>query len=197
MSQTKGEELYSKIEELFEKYLQEDSVEKIFALYHIIKYPYNAGWHVTWKFGSIKPLTQVIEDFKNAGISVEKLPYEVRSFIESLLNTRALSLITKDALELCKNADKRVKKTLSILSLILERNGSIPDIEVMLLRTIYVTLTGDLIDDNSWRNHVIRMLGRMHLIDPATSGKIIWYPWAPYVLEAVKEHVPKIEISFE
>ena len=178
--------IYARVEELFDRYLSEGSVEKLFALYYALSCAEStAREKFSWKFGSIRPLTQVIEELR--GIGVQGYSYELGRLVGDLMSTKAARLIMEDAMELCRGVDEAVKKALAILALILERNGSLPQyLGVDALRLLYVTLIGEAIDEDYWVNHVVRALCRMHLIDHIFDRSISWTPWATSVLKELE-----------
>ena len=189
---------YARVEELFERYLSEGSVEKIFALYYALSRGGNdAREAFQWKFGSVRPLVQVLEDLR--GVGIEGYWWGSGQFVADLMSTRAMNLIVEDSLKLCKDIDETIKKVLAMLLLISERNGSLPgDIKVGTLRMIYTALSGELVDEGYWVDRVIRMLSRMHLIDSISrSEEVNWTSWASSLLKALKGRIPEVKVEFE
>ena len=183
------------IEDLLEKYLKEESIEKLLSLYYIILQGHDTARRlIIMKFGSVKPYLQVSEDLSKAGVT--EVPGEAKHLLsarESELN----QLLIKDARALVEKFDVLTQRIVALALLILENKRALPG-KVEELFDIYEFLTGEHIPQEA-RKECIRALLRVHLvrIRGDYSTYLEWDPLASYILKALKGVIPNIIVEFK
>ncbi len=195
----------ARIEELFVKYLREESVERILALYYAYAHseygcPGKAPQLLWLKFGSTTPLEDVNRDL--ASINIRVTPdTRIATFLVSLIRAHAINLLVRDASRALNSAEYRARKVMSILLLIHERLGKafmeriVRDIREFY--ELYVLFTGEALGAEYWKDVVVRALARAHIVDEADEFRVCWTPWWNDVLKGLEERLPRVKIEFE
>jgi hypothetical protein len=178
------------IDELIDKYLNEDSVEKAVSLYYIVEHGFDAACrYILLKFGSLKLCIEVIEDLKRAGVS--SIPGDAKRLVDAKRLILRQYLI-KDALNVIDKLDPLIKNIIAIILLMFENVRDLSQNIEEIFR-IYQFLTGEILP-KAVKEELYRYLYRLHILDPYFNQ---FSPDAPYILKALKDKVPRIVIEFK
>jgi len=180
------------IEDLFEKYLKEESAEKLLSLYYIVFDGYDtARKTIIEKFGSVKLYLQVSEDLSKAGIV--EIPEEAKRLL-SAREGELYQLLTKDARTVAERFDPFTQGIVALTLLKFRNTHELPrDVEELFY--IYMLLTGEHVPEKV-REVCLKNLFRAHLLKSYSSYRLEWSPPALYILKALEDIVPHIRIEF-
>lgn len=184
-------EVLKAIEDLLEKYIKEESIEKLLCLYYIVFEGHDTARRIiVTKFGSLKPYLQVSEDLSKAGVTT--IPGETKQLL-SARESELIQLLIKDARTVAEKFDVLARRIVALALLIFENKHELPR-RVEELFDMYEFLTGVHIP-RKVREEYAKILFRVHLIKDTYYSE--WSSLAPYILRALKDKVPNITIEFK
>jgi len=181
------------IEELFEKYAKEGSLEKLLVLYKIVQDGLDAARIDTIaRLGTVKPFLEVYEDLVAGKIS--SIPIEAKELLKAR-EAELIPLLVRDASSRTEKLDPLTQRLVALLVLMLENKHRLPSL-VEDLYDLYEVLTGEHIPEEA-RRECSRNLHELHLVDTLYFDIYKWSPHAPYILRALKNKVPKVLVEFK
>jgi len=181
------------IEELFEKYAQEGSLEKLLVLYKIVQDGLDAARIDTIaRLGTVKPFFEVYEDLVAGKIS--SIPIDARELLKTK-EEELIQLLVKDARSRIEKLDPLMQRLVALLVLMLENKHSLLS-PVEHLYDLYEVLTGEHIPEEV-RRECSRNLHKLHLVEILYYNNYTWSPHAPYILRALKNKVPRVLVEFK
>jgi hypothetical protein len=181
------------IEELFEKYAKEGSLEKLLVLYKIVQDGLDAARIDTIaRLGTVKPFLEVYEDLVAGKIS--SIPFEAKELLKAR-EPELIPLLVRDASSRIEKLDPLTQRLVALLVLVLENKHGLPSL-VGDLYDLYEVLTGEHIPEEA-RRECSRNLLELHLLETLYFDTYKWSPYAPYILRALKNKVPKVLVEFK
>jgi hypothetical protein len=180
------------LEELLEGYLSEGSVDKALTLYYITEHGYDlARKKSLMEFSSLKPYLQVVEDLGRVGVNT--IPQEAKNILRAK-EDELIQLLMRDARDAIEKYDILTKRLVALALLLFENSHELPSSPDMLYY-IYEALTGERIPKQVREEHNRHLL-RLHILTSGF-GTLYWSVYAPYILRALKDKVPRIIVEFK